>query len=43
MSVLMIALERKAGPEVVKFLLDHKADATAVDEVPYSCLLLWLQ
>jgi hypothetical protein len=43
MSVLMIAMKKEAGPEVVKLLLDHKADATAVDGVPNSSLLLCLQ
>jgi hypothetical protein len=40
MSVLMTALRREATPEVVQLLLDHKADATAVDKVPCSSLLL---
>jgi hypothetical protein len=39
-SVLVNILKKGARPEVVKHLLDHKADATAVDKVPYSCLLL---
>jgi hypothetical protein len=34
---------RKASPELVKLLLDNNADATAVDGVPYSSLLLRLQ
>jgi ankyrin repeat protein len=42
MSVLMIALNSDL-PEVVKFLLDHKADVTAVSAVPYSCLCFRLQ
>jgi hypothetical protein len=40
MSVLMLAMENASSLEVVTLLLDHKADATAVDRVPYSCLLL---
>jgi hypothetical protein len=40
MSVLMLAVENASSPEVVKLLLDHKADATDVDGVQYSCLLL---
>jgi hypothetical protein len=36
----MIALKKQASPEVVQLLLDHNADITAVDEVPYSSLLL---
>jgi hypothetical protein len=36
----MFVLEKEAIPEVVKLLLDHDADITAVDEVPYSSLLL---
>jgi hypothetical protein len=36
----MTAMKQKATPEVVKLLLDKNADATAVDRVPYSCLLL---
>jgi hypothetical protein len=38
----MLAVENASSPEVVKLLLDHKADATDVadDGVPYSSLLL---
>jgi hypothetical protein len=36
----MFALQGKASPEVVKLLMDHKADATATDEVPDFCIAL---
>jgi hypothetical protein len=35
----MYAVEGRASPEVVKLLLENKADATAFDEVPGFCIV----
>jgi orotate phosphoribosyltransferase-like protein len=44
MTALNTAVEKKqASAEVVKLLLDKNADATTINGVPYSCLLLRLQ